>query len=44
MKRCVICNVEFQPQSNRQKYCKECSIEVKKEQVNKALIKYYKKK
>lgn len=41
MKKCVICGEEFYPTCNRQKYCCECKKIILKEQVKKALIKYY---
>ncbi|MDA3731427.1 hypothetical protein PBV87_08050 [Niameybacter massiliensis] len=43
MKHCKVCDCEFIPASNRQKYCAECKKQVLQEQRKKALIKYYKK-
>lgn len=31
-KHCVICGKPFEPNCNRHKYCKECKVEVTREQ------------
>ena len=42
-KVCTVCGQEFQPNSNRAKYCEKCGVEVKRQQAAERIARWKEK-